>query len=45
MKAAILDRYGKGGATLAVRDVPTPEPAPYEVLVRVHAAAVNPLET
>ena len=44
MKAAILDRYSKGGATLAVRDVPTPEPAPHEVLVRVHTAAVNPLD-
>lgn len=27
-----------------MRDVPTPEPAPHEVLVRVHTAAVSPLD-
>jgi NADPH:quinone reductase-like Zn-dependent oxidoreductase len=26
------------------RDVPTPDPAPHEILVRVHTAAVNPLD-
>jgi NADPH:quinone reductase-like Zn-dependent oxidoreductase len=44
MKAAILERYDKNGAPLDVRDVPTPEPGPHEVLVRVHTAAVNPLD-
>lgn len=44
MKAAILDKYDKNGMALAVRDVPTPEPAAHEVLVRVHTAAVNPLD-
>lgn len=44
MKAAILDRYDKNGATLAVRDIPIPEPGAHEVLVRVHTAAVNPLD-
>ena len=44
MKAAILDRYDKNGAALAVRDIPTPEPGAHEVLVRVHTAAVNPLD-
>ena len=44
MKAAILDRYDKNGATLAVKGVPTPEPGAHEVLVRVHTAAVNPLD-
>lgn len=44
MKAAILDGYDKSGATLAVRDIPVPEPASHEVLVRVHTAAVNPLD-
>lgn len=44
MKAAILDKYDKNGTTLAVRDVPTPKPAAHEVLVRIHTAAVNPLD-
>lgn len=44
MRAAILDRYDKNGAPLVVRDIPTPEPAPHEVLVRIHTAAVNPLD-
>ena len=44
MKAAILDGYDKNGTTLAVRDIPTPEPAAHEVLVRIHTAAVNPLD-
>lgn len=44
MKAAILDRYDKNGTTLVVKGVPTPEPGPHEVLVRVHTAAVNPLD-
>lgn len=44
MKAAILDRYDKNGAALAVRDIPTPEHGAHEVLVRVHTAAVNPLD-
>jgi NADPH:quinone reductase-like Zn-dependent oxidoreductase len=44
MKAAILDGYDKNGAALAVRDISTPEPGAHEVLVRVHTAAVNPLD-
>lgn len=44
MKAAILDGYDKNGRALAVRDIPVPEPAASEVLVRVHAAGVNPLD-
>ena len=44
MRAAILDKYDKNGTTLAVRDVPTPKPAAHEVLVRIHTAAVNPLD-
>lgn len=44
MKAAVLDRYDKNGTTLVVKDVPTPEPGPHEVLVRIHTAAVNPLD-
>lgn len=30
---------------LTVDDVPTPEPGPGEVLVRIHAASVNPIDT
>lgn len=43
MKAAQLDRYAKGGK-LVVREIPVPEPAANEILMRVRAAAVNPLE-
>lgn len=44
MKAAILTGYGKNGRDLEVRDIPTPEPAPGEALVKVSAAGVNPLD-
>ncbi|MGV9249432.1 NAD(P)-dependent alcohol dehydrogenase [Streptomyces sp. NPDC003710] len=40
MKAVIQDRYGSPDV-LELRDVDTPAPAADEVLVRVHAAAVN----
>lgn len=43
MKAAQLDRYARK-ARLVVREVPVPEPAADEVLIKVRAAAVNPLE-
>ena len=43
MKAAQLDRYARK-ARLVVREVPVPEPAAGEVLIKVRAAAVNPLE-
>lgn len=44
MKAAILTGYDKNGRELEVRDIPTPDPAPGEVLVKVSAAGVNPLD-
>lgn len=44
MKAAILTGYDKNGRELEVRDVPVPELAAGEVLVRVAAAGVNPLD-
>ncbi len=44
MKAAILDKYDKGGRELQVRELPVPEPGRGEVLVRVHTAGVNPLD-
>ncbi len=40
MKAIVQDKYGSSDV-LALRDVDTPAPASNEVLVRVHAAAVN----
>jgi NADPH:quinone reductase-like Zn-dependent oxidoreductase len=40
MKAIVQERYGAPDV-LALEDVAKPEPAPGEVLVRVHAAAVN----
>ena len=40
MKAVVQDRYGSA-ATFDVREVPSPEPAPGEALVRVCAAAID----
>jgi NADPH:quinone reductase-like Zn-dependent oxidoreductase len=42
MKAFAIDRY-KG--PLAVREMPDPVPKSGEVLVRIHAASVNPLDS
>ena len=44
MKAAILTRYDKNATDLEVREIPTPSPASDEVLVKIHTAAVNPLD-
>jgi NADPH:quinone reductase-like Zn-dependent oxidoreductase len=41
MKAAIVEHRGDAGA---VKDVPVPQPAPHEILVRVTAAGVNPID-
>jgi NADPH:quinone reductase-like Zn-dependent oxidoreductase len=43
MKAVSQDRFGEPGL-LRVTDVPRPEPLPTEVLVRVHAAGINPID-
>jgi NADPH2:quinone reductase len=42
MKAAILEMYGK---PFRITDIPVPVPGPGEVLVRVAASGVNPLDT
>lgn len=44
MKAFILDRYGSS-ERLRLAEVPVPELRPNDVLVEVHAAGVNPLDS
>jgi len=44
MKAVVLNEYG-GAEVLKYRDVPRPEPKEDEILVRVIAAAVNPVDS
>ncbi|MBB3773871.1 NADPH:quinone reductase-like Zn-dependent oxidoreductase [Angulomicrobium tetraedrale] len=44
MKAFILDRYKKGGA-LRFGDRPEPELGDEDVLVDIHAAGLNPLDS
>src|ERR1700693_4656145 len=44
MKAVVVDGYG-GPEVLKYQDVPKPEPKNDEILVRVMAAAVNPVAT
>jgi NADPH2:quinone reductase len=44
MKAILVREFG-GPEVLKLEDVPTPKPAAGQVLVRVHAAGVNPYDT
>ncbi|HEX9160917.1 MAG TPA: NAD(P)-dependent alcohol dehydrogenase, partial [Thermoanaerobaculia bacterium] len=44
MKAAVYARFGKPGEVVGIADVPMPVPADGEVLIKVRAAAVNPLD-
>jgi NADPH2:quinone reductase len=44
MKAVRVREFG-GPEVLRVEEVPTPRPGPGEVLVRMHAIGVNPVET
>lgn len=44
MKAAYIEQTGPADV-IRVGEVPKPEPGPGQVLVRVHAAAVNPIDT
>lgn len=42
MKAVVFERFGEPSEVLKVKDVPTPEPGPGEVRVRMIASPVNP---
>ena len=44
MKAIRVTAFG-GPEVLRLEEVPTPKPGPCEVLVRIHAVGVNPVET
>lgn len=44
MRAFVLDRYGKG-ETLRLVDLPDPAPGDDDVLIEVHAAGLNPLDS
>jgi NADPH:quinone reductase-like Zn-dependent oxidoreductase len=45
MKAFIVDRYGRGGNNVRVGDMPVPEVGEHDVLVQIHAAGVNALDS
>lgn len=43
MKAALIDRYGSNDV-VKVTDIPVPVIGPMDLLIRVHAASVNPVD-
>lgn len=43
MKAFVVERYGDAG-TVRAGDVPDPTAGAHDVLVRIHAASVNPVD-
>ena len=45
MRAVVLDQFGSPDHLSLRDDVDAPEPGPGQVLVRVHAASVNPVDT
>src|SRR6185436_2178267 len=44
MKAIRVSEYG-GPSVLKLEEIPTPQPGPSQVLVRIHAVGVNPVDT
>jgi NADPH2:quinone reductase len=44
MKAIVVHEFG-GPEVLKFEEIPTPRPAAGQVLVRIHAAGVNPYDT
>lgn len=44
MKAMVYNEYGAPDEVLELTDVPTPSPKSNEILLKVHAASVNPLD-
>lgn len=42
MKAAVFERFGEPSEVLTIREVPTPEPGPGQVRVKMIASPVNP---
>lgn len=44
MKALFLERYGKSNQ-LAFKDIPHPTIQPHQILVKVHAVGLNPIDT
>jgi len=44
MKAIVVREFGAPGV-MALEDVPVPTPGPGQVVIRVHAAGVNPVDT
>jgi NADPH2:quinone reductase len=44
MKAVVVHEFG-GPEVLQLKEIPTPRPAAGQVLVRIHAAGVNPYDT
>src|SRR3954447_17098717 len=43
MKAVVIDKYGDSGL-LGIRETDRPKPGPSDVLIRVRAAGVNPVD-
>ena len=43
MKAMVITRFG-GPEVFAVREVPTPRPGPNELLVKIYATSINPVD-
>jgi NADPH2:quinone reductase len=44
MRAIVVQKYG-GTEVLKIEELPTPQPGNKEVLIKIHAAGVNPVDT